>query len=88
MLATSVAASVVSGRVLIKAPGARAFTPLSGPQLIPVGSTIDATSGRVRVTSAASGRATHSGQFYEARERRPAGLPATYLTAASRGARS
>jgi hypothetical protein len=40
--------------VLIRRPGARGFTSLSGTTLIPNGSDIDATNGRVRLLVAAS----------------------------------
>jgi hypothetical protein len=56
----------VSGQVLVKLPGQAGFQPLSGAEQIPVGATVDATHGRVRLTSAAnpSGR-TQSADFYE-----------------------
>jgi hypothetical protein len=66
VLGRSVAAATVSGHVLIERPGTGTFVPLTGSTLIPVGSTVDATNGRVRLTAAtASGHATRSGEFYD-----------------------
>jgi hypothetical protein len=59
----SVAAGTVSGTVLVRPPGATAFSALGATALIPVGSTVDATRGRVRLTSAAAGH-RYTGQFY------------------------
>jgi hypothetical protein len=56
----SVNVALVSGTVLVKPPGSKTFVPLTGDQQIPVGSTVDATKGRVRLQSAtgATTRAT------------------------------
>jgi len=65
VLGASVAAGAVSGTVLVRRPGAAAFAQLSATALVPVGSTVDATHGRVRITSAgASGGHDYSGVFY------------------------
>ena len=59
----------VSGRVMVKPRGARAFLVLSGPRSLRVGSVVKATDGRVRLTvarndSGATSRAVFSaGQF-------------------------
>jgi hypothetical protein len=42
----------VSGSVLIRAPGARDFTELRSAETVPVGTTVDARAGTVRLTSA------------------------------------
>jgi hypothetical protein len=66
VLARSVAAATVSGRVLVEVPGAHAFVPLTASTLIPVGSTVDATNGRVRLEIAAPhAHAVRAGQFYD-----------------------
>jgi hypothetical protein len=66
VLAQSVAAGTVSGTVLVERPGATAFTPLTAATAIPVGSTVDATHGRVSLTSAAATAGqTHTGVFYD-----------------------
>ena len=64
VLGRTLVASRVAGVVRIEAPGERTFALLSQPRLIPVGSTIDATHGTVRLVSAAAaaGR-TQTGQF-------------------------
>lgn len=65
VLAQSVAASTVSGQVLIEKPGTHTFVPLTKAGLVPVGATVNATNGRISITAAAaSGSAGHSGQFY------------------------
>jgi len=43
---------VVSGVVLVRLPGARRFVPLSSVSTVPVGTIIDATHGKVRLTTA------------------------------------
>jgi len=63
VLAQSVAAGAVSGTLLVKRPGTQTFVPLGTTTLIPVGSIVDATHGRVRLTSAA-GDTTYTGEFY------------------------
>ncbi len=63
----------VKGRVLVKLPGARGaaaaaqkgtgFVPLTQARQIPVGSLLDTSRGKVRLTSAATGRATQTAEF-------------------------
>jgi hypothetical protein len=57
-------ARVVSGTVLIEQPGAKAFTPLRTGDVIPVGSLVDATKGRVRITIALPNGKLQSSDFY------------------------
>ena len=70
IFAKTVVLTPVSGKVLIEAPGARyGFVRLSnGPTEVPVGTVVDTTAGRVRLTSAnpAPG-SVQSGQFSEGR---------------------
>jgi hypothetical protein len=56
VLGKSVTVEPVKGRVRIRRPRARRFVPLRKGENIPVGSTVDATHGRVRLTSAANRR--------------------------------
>jgi hypothetical protein len=65
VVAQTAAASVVKGTVLVRAPGATKFTPLPTEAAeIPVGSTIDATKGTVKmVTATGKGTKTQSGSF-------------------------
>jgi hypothetical protein len=66
VLGHSVVAAAVSGHVLIELPGAHGFAALSGSSSVPVGSTVNVTSGRIRLTAAAaSGPATQSSEFYD-----------------------
>lgn len=61
----SVDVATVSGIVRIKLRGQRRFAVLGTAEQIPLGSTIDATHGRVRLTSARSGKgAAQTGDFY------------------------
>lgn len=55
----------LSGIVRIKLPGSRAFTLLSGGEQIPFGSIVDATHGRVSVTTAALHGGTQTMIFYQ-----------------------
>src|SRR3954451_17761331 len=64
-LAKSVDASVVSGVVLIKLPGSNNFVPLAHDSNIPVGATVDATKGRVRILTAVPGGKTQSADFFQ-----------------------
>lgn len=52
MLGQSVVASPVSGTVTVETPGSATFTPLTSPQLILVGSTVDTTLGTVQLDTA------------------------------------
>ena len=64
VLGKSVDAAPVSGVVLLKLPGKKAFVRLRAGELIPVGSTIDTTAGVVSLTAAESKTHTTTGQFY------------------------
>jgi hypothetical protein len=65
VLGQSVLAGPVSGKVLIKLKNGK-FRTLGATESIPLGSTIDATKGKVRLTSAANGAGkTQSGLFYQ-----------------------
>ena len=64
VLGKSVVAGVVSGTVLIKGRNGK-FRRLRADEAIPVGSTVDATKGRVHITSAAGGGKTQAGDFYK-----------------------
>lgn len=60
----TVVASVVSGTVRIKGRNGK-FRKLRDDEAIPLGSTVDATKGRVHITSAAGGGKTQAGDFYQ-----------------------
>jgi Bacterial Ig-like domain (group 1) len=65
VLGRSVVAGVVSGRVRFKTKHGK-FRTLGAGESIPVGSTVDATKGKVRLTSAANASgATQSSLFYQ-----------------------
>ena len=57
---------MISGRILVRVPGSRAFKLLDGSQSIPAGSTIDATKGHLSLTSAKAptGDATETVELY------------------------
>jgi len=59
-------ATAVSGTVTVRVKGATNFVTLSAQQ-IPAGSEVDATRGRVRLTSLARGTATQTADFYQGR---------------------
>jgi hypothetical protein len=61
----SVTVGVVSGKVRVKLRGSSRFVLLDGTDGIPVGSTVDATAGRVSLTSAAGGGKTQTADFYK-----------------------
>ena len=65
VLGKAVDARVVSGVVLIRLPGSNSFVPLSHDSQIPVGATVDATNGRVRVESALPNGKTQSADFFK-----------------------
>ena len=65
VLGVSTDLSPVNGTVLIRLPGSSSFTPLSAAIDVPLGSTIDATSGRVSLTVALPDGASETGQFYD-----------------------
>jgi hypothetical protein len=60
----SVVAGKVSGTIRIRLKNGK-FKTLGANESIPLGSTIDATKGRVRLTSAAGGGKTQTGDFYK-----------------------
>ena len=64
VLGKSVVAGVVSGIVRIKLKGGK-FRRLRADEAIPLGSTVDATKGRVNITSAAGRGKTQSADFYK-----------------------
>ena len=56
----------VSGKVLIRPPGAAYSTPLNAVRIVPVGTVVDTTGGRIELTSAnPSPGSFQSGQFFE-----------------------
>lgn len=63
VLAQSLAGSSVSGSVTVRKPGTTTFVPLSGAELVTVGSVVDATNGRVKLI-AQGAHGTYSGEFY------------------------
>ncbi len=63
----SVTVAPKSGRVLIKVPGSKKFVPLGDLQSIPVGSIVDATNGRVTLTSVNANGVEQSADFYKGR---------------------
>jgi hypothetical protein len=74
-----VAVEASDGTPRVRLPGGTRFLPLEGAAAVPVGSTVDATSGRIRLTSVrdAAGR-TQTGEFWggvfvvrQARTKRP-----------------
>jgi hypothetical protein len=64
-LAVSGEASSVSGTVSIESPGGSTFAPLTSGTSIPMGSTINATSGTVGLTVALPGGHKQTGKFYD-----------------------
>jgi hypothetical protein len=58
-------ATVVSGEVLIQAPPSKQFVRLRTGDVIPVGSVVDATKGRVRITIALPNGKLQSTDFYQ-----------------------
>jgi DNA-binding beta-propeller fold protein YncE len=67
VLGKSVNVGVVSGKILVRAKGQRKFHVLSGSESIPVGSSVDATHGRVRLATARKGRGTQRTVFFDGR---------------------
>jgi len=55
----------VSGRVLVQLPGTHTFVPLASLRQIPFGTIIDATHGRVSVTTAGPHGGTQTGEFFQ-----------------------
>jgi YVTN family beta-propeller protein len=65
VLGKSVDVAPVSGVVLLKQPGKKAFTRLRAGERVPVGSTLDTTAGVVSLTAALNARGkTTTGRFY------------------------
>jgi hypothetical protein len=63
--AKTVVLAPVSGKVLIRVPGAAYSTHLTGASTVPVGTLVDTTGGRVRLTSAnPQPGSVQSGQFF------------------------
>jgi hypothetical protein len=63
--AKTVVLAPVSGKVLIRVPGAAYSTHLTGASSVPVGTVVDTTGGRVRLTSAnPQPGSVQSGQFF------------------------
>jgi hypothetical protein len=68
VLAKSAVASLVSGTVLIQRPGSSRFVAPAGSASIPFGSTVDATHGDVRITTATARRGRRqAARFYQGR---------------------
>jgi hypothetical protein len=57
--------ATVSGKVLVRLPGTTVFVALSSLRQIPFGTVINATHGRVSVTTAAPHGGTQTGEFFE-----------------------
>jgi hypothetical protein len=73
----------VSGTVLVRLKGSANFTSLAALSSIPVGSELDLTRGRVRLTSTAARGATQTAVFYQGRAvvgQTRAATPVTTLT--------
>ena len=64
VLAVSGNAALVSGTVLVRLPGTTAFVALSSLRQIPFGTLINATHGRVIVTTAGPRGGTQTGEFF------------------------
>jgi hypothetical protein len=64
--ARTVVLQAVSGEVLIRPPGAAYYTLLASARLVPLGTLVDTTAGRVMLTSAnPQPGSVQSGQFFE-----------------------
>jgi hypothetical protein len=62
----TVVVAPVSGKVLVRTPGAAYATPLTAARLVPVGTVVDTTGGRVRLTSAnPRPGSVQSGEFFK-----------------------
>ena len=51
----TISVTVLSGPVLVRFPGEKTFEPLTGAQIVPIGSTVDARNGTVSITGSVSG---------------------------------
>jgi hypothetical protein len=60
-------AAPVSGKVLVRLPGTSKFVPLDQAAQLPVGSELDTTKGRVRLTTSAGGAKSQTADFYQGR---------------------
>lgn len=90
-LGLSARASVVSGTVLIRRPGAGGFTRLAGTDVIPVGSIVDTVRGRVAISTTLPSGALQTAEFFQgafrlAQDR--TGLTTLSLVGTTRGARA
>jgi sugar lactone lactonase YvrE len=65
VLASSGNLAPVSGAVLIELPGTSTFVPLTALKQIPFGTVIDATHGRVIITTAGAKGGTQSAEFFD-----------------------
>jgi hypothetical protein len=65
VLAKTANAATVSGTVLVRLPGTTTFVALSSLRQIPFGTVINATNGRVKVTTAGPHGGTQEGEFFE-----------------------
>jgi hypothetical protein len=64
--AKTVVVAPVSGKVLVRTPGAPYSTRLTAPRVVPVGTVVDTTGGRVSLTSAnPRPGSVQSGEFFE-----------------------
>jgi hypothetical protein len=57
----------VSGKIYVRLPHTKQFVPLSQASQIPVGSELDTTKGRLRLTTSAGGSKSQSADFYQGR---------------------
>jgi hypothetical protein len=57
----------VSGTVLVRLKGTSSFVPVTALSSVPVGSELDVTKGRIRLTSTAAAGATQTAVFYQGR---------------------
>jgi len=64
VLARTMTLSRVNGTVRVRLRGSRRFVDLVQPRTIPVGSTVDTTAGRVKLTTAPRGGSQQSADFY------------------------
>jgi WD40-like Beta Propeller Repeat len=67
VLGKSVDLAPVGGVVLVRLPRTKTFVPLASLKSVPLGAELDATRGRIRLTSAGSGGATQTADFYQGR---------------------
>jgi len=66
-LAKTANVAPVSGKVYVRLPGTKTFVPLSQAAQIPIGSELDTTKGRVRLTTSAGGAKSQTADFYQGR---------------------